>query len=194
MARHLEAVRSWKSEKKSLRDAVTGAVLWQMTDGPAVSHHFYFTNPSFTPNGRYLLFVSYRTDRPNLFAAEVESGEIAQLTDVEDLNAFSATPARDSARIFYTAGEEVRAVYLDGGDTEVVGSFPGASLGNCHLSADGSWVVTNVRRDGRNAITAVMTGGATGSTAHTVLETEKEVGHVQFAPTVDNTLLYSSDS
>ena len=86
MARSLEAVRSWKSEKKVQRDAVTGTVIWQMTDAPAVSHHFHFTNPSLTPNGRFLLFVSYRTGRPNLFAAEVESGEIAQLTDVEDLN------------------------------------------------------------------------------------------------------------
>jgi oligogalacturonide lyase len=173
---------------------VTGAVVRQMTDQPAVHHHFYFTNPSFTPNGRFLLFVAYRTGWPNLFAAHGESGELYQLTEIEDLNPFSATPARDSARVFYTAGEEVRAVYLEGGDTEVVGSFPDASLGNCHLSADGSWVVTNVRRNGRNAITAVMTGGATGSTAHTVLETEKEVGHIQFAPTVDNAIQYSSDA
>jgi oligogalacturonide lyase len=75
----------------------------------------------------------------------------------------------------------------------VLASFPGARLGGCHLSADGTWVVTRVRREDRHAITAVMTGGATGSTAHTVLETDREVGHVQFAPTVDNTILYSSD-
>lgn len=187
------AMRSRETRKRLLCDPETGAEVWQVTDDPVVHHHLYFTNPSITPDGRFVLFISYRTGWPNLFAAEVESGEIRQLTDVDDLNTFSATPAKDSARVFYTASEELRAVYLEGGEEEVVASFPGASLGNCHLSADGSWIVTNVRRDGRNAITAVMTGGATGSTAHTVLETEKEVGHIQFAPTADNAIEYSSD-
>jgi len=186
------AMRFWGTEKKESRDPITGAAIWQMTDYPAVHHHGYFTNPSITPNGRCVCFISYRAGWPNLFAAELESGEIIQLTDVEDMNPFSAIPARDSARLFYTAGEEVRAVYLDNGETEVVGSFPGATLGNGHLSADGSWLVTSVRRGGRNAITAVMTGGATGSTAHTILDTDREVGHVQFAPTADNAVQYSS--
>jgi oligogalacturonide lyase len=187
-------IREWGSEKTVRRDRDTGATIWQMTGHPAVSHHLHFTNPSFTPNGRHLLFVSSRAGPPNLFAAELESGEIRQLTDIEDLDPFSAMPAKDSARVFYTAGEELCAVYLEEGDTEVVGSFPGAVLGACHLSADGTWVVTRVQRDGRSAITAVMTGGATGSTSHTVLETEKEVGHVQFAPTADNVILYACDA
>jgi oligogalacturonide lyase len=189
----IDLPRRFASERRVLADPETGVTIWQMTDAPAVHHHLYFTNPSITPNGRTLLFVSHRSGAPNLFTASLPDGEIAQITDVEDLNPFSAVPARDNARVFYTAGEEIRTVYLETGEEEVLAGFPDARLGNCTLSADGGWVATCVRRDERNAIVAVHTGGATGSGATTVLETTREVGHVQFAPSTDNALLYSGD-
>src|SRR5947209_6015288 len=53
MARAGEAIQFWPSEKKRHHDPATGAAIWQMTDYPAVNHSLYFTNPSFTPNGRF---------------------------------------------------------------------------------------------------------------------------------------------
>ncbi|OGG56862.1 MAG: hypothetical protein A3F84_10745 [Candidatus Handelsmanbacteria bacterium RIFCSPLOWO2_12_FULL_64_10] len=181
--------KTFRPEKKSAVDEVTGATVWQMTDHPSVHHHLYFTNPSFTADGRFLIFVSYRLGPPHLFAAEVSSGEIRRLTDRPDLNTFSGVPTRDG-RVVFTAGEAVRAVEVATGRQETLASFPGASLSNCHLSADGSMVATNVKRDGRNAITAVRVDG---SGARTIFETAGEVGHIQFSPRTDNTILYSGD-
>lgn len=183
------ALRTFGPEKRCVADEVTGATVWQMTDHPSVHHHLYFTNPSFTPDGGFLIFISYRLGPPHLFSAEVLSGEIRQLTDLPDLNTFSGVPARDG-RVVFTAGEAVRAVEVGTGRQETLASFPGASLSNCHLSADGSMVATNVKRDGRNAITAVRVDG---SGAHTIFETPGEVGHIQFSPRTDNTILYSGD-
>ncbi|HIE51183.1 MAG TPA: hypothetical protein EYP85_05450 [Armatimonadetes bacterium] len=178
------------SETRWFTDERTGAIVREATNFPAVHHHPYFTNCAWTPTGRHLIFISYRFGAPNLFAVEVESGEIVQLTDRPDLNPFSAVPLADGMRVAFTAGESVWAVPLDGGEEEVLAHFPGSRVGNLHLSSDGAWVVTNVRREGGNALTAVLTDG--GGT-HTILQTEREVGHVQFAPNPEHEVLYSSE-
>lgn len=182
-------LKTFRPEKKSAVDETTGATVWQMTDHPSVHHHLYFTNPSFTPDGRFLIFVSYRLGPPHLFAVEVSSGEIRQLTDQLDLNTFSGISTPDG-RVVFTAGESVLAVEVATGRQETLATFSGASLSNCHLSADGSTLVTNVKRGGRNAITAVK---ADGSGVRTIFETAGEVGHIQFSPRPDNTILYSGD-
>ena len=40
-------------------------------------------NPSFTPDGRYVLFLSDDSGIPNIYRLELETGEIDQLTDVQ---------------------------------------------------------------------------------------------------------------
>ena len=57
------------SERKSLRDPRTGASILQLTDHPSINHNLYFLNPSCTPDGRKIIFTSYRTGEPNLFMA-----------------------------------------------------------------------------------------------------------------------------
>ncbi len=177
------------SEKKKGVDTATGATIWQMTDHPSVNHNLYFLNPSFSEDGEYLIFVSNRTGSPQLFVAEMESGEITQLSDIPGLNPFSGVAVRGN-RVVFTAGQEVRAVGIDSGNVETLAAFEGASLSNCNLSFDGSMVATNVRRNNRNAITAVQVDGTGWKT---VFETNGEVGHIQFSPREDNTILYSGD-
>jgi oligogalacturonide lyase len=183
--------RRLPAERRVLTDARTGVTIWQMTDQPARHSPLAAIHPSVTPNGRLLLFVSDRCGAPNLFTVSLEDGVIAQITDVEDLNPGSPALGRDSARVFYTAGEEIRTVYLASGEEEVLAGFPGARLGNVTVSADGGWVATCVMREERHALVAVHTGGATGSGATTVLESSQPIGTAQFAPSTDNALLYS---
>ncbi|MDQ2900462.1 MAG: hypothetical protein M3Y07_11790, partial [Acidobacteriota bacterium] len=74
----------WPSEHSTYRDTATGALVHQMTSHPAISHPTYFLQSSFTPDGRDLIFTSYRnscqTRSPQLFAVAFPDGEIRQLT------------------------------------------------------------------------------------------------------------------
>ncbi len=178
------------SERKSLRDPRTGASILQLTDHPSINHNLYFLNPSCTPDGKKIIFTSYRTGEPNLFMADEETGQIVQLTQLDDMNPYSAVPANDNRRLFFSTREEVRAVDLETFDEEVLASFPGCRVGNCNLSGDGSLIVTVVRSEGKNEIAVVETDG---SGARVVFETERAVGHVQFCRAEGNLILYSSD-
>jgi hypothetical protein len=185
--------RRFAPEWRAFADPETGVSIRQITDCAAEHCPLPARHGSITPDGRSVLFLSNRHGALNLFAASLEDGEIAQVTDVADLNPESPALSPDGARVFYTAGEEIRTVHLAAGEEEVLAGFPGAELGNATVSADGGWVATRVRREGQNAIVAVHTGGATGSGATTILETTREVGTLQFAPATDNALLYSGE-
>jgi len=182
--------KRYPSEKKVLKDAKTDVTIFQMTDHPSIHHNLYFVNPSCTPDGKTVIFVSERSGTANLYKADIESGEIVQLTDIDNLNSFSATPAKDNRRVFFSAGEEVRAIDLETLDEYILARFPDGSVGNCNLSGDGSMLVTAVRRAGETWITAVHTDGS-GSIS--VYSSDRSVGHVQFCPADNNLILYSSD-
>lgn len=182
--------QSYPSEVRELRDEETGARIRQMTDHPSISHNLYFSNPSWTPDGRTILFTSYRSGRPNLFKMDEDSGEMVQLTDAEGFGGFSACPARDGRRVFYHLGGQVRAVDAETFGETVLADFPGGQVGGCSLSADGGRLVTALRRNGRSAVVAVNTDG---SGHRIVTEPPRVVGHVQVCPADPDLILYSSD-
>jgi oligogalacturonide lyase len=68
-------------------DPLTGRRVRQLIDSQAEDYHLYFYNPSITPDGKYLIFISERTDFSNLFRLDLQSGEIVQLTDAQPLRA-----------------------------------------------------------------------------------------------------------
>jgi Tol biopolymer transport system component len=180
-------------EWRAFTDPQTGTAIRQLTAAAADHQTLPARHASVTPDGRTLLLLSNRAGALNLFAVSLEDGEIRQVTDVEDMNPDSPALSPDGTRLYYTAGEEIRTVFLAAGEEEVLAGFADAQLGNATVSADGGWVATSVRREDRNAIVAVHTGGATGSGAATIVETEREIGAVQFTPSSDNTLLYAGD-
>ena len=63
------------------QDPLTSRQVLQLTDSRAEDYHLYFYNPSFTPDGKYLVFFSERTGVSNLFRLDLQSGIIVQLTD-----------------------------------------------------------------------------------------------------------------
>ncbi len=166
--------------KRRFRDEISGRVVWQVTDGETMHHHLYFLNPSWTPDGRLLICVSHAEGRPNLVAIDDETGLSEPLTAIDDLTPFSACPARDGRGVFSTAGPELRWVDIASRRQEVVARFTDGLPSSCALNHDGASVVTNVRRGTRNTITVVR---ADGRGTLPVLDTEREVGHVQFEPT-----------
>jgi len=74
-------------EWRDYLDPLTGRRVRQLTDSHAEDYHLYFYNPSITPDGRYLIFISERTGESNLFRLDLQSGIIAQLTDARPVRA-----------------------------------------------------------------------------------------------------------
>ena len=167
---------------------MTGRAVWQVTDGEVMHHHLYYLHPTWTADGRYLLCTRYDGQVANLVAVEDATGAYRVLTEREDIYGFSGCPSSDGGGVFFNAGHQMLRAEVADGRQRVLADFGDGVPGNCALSHDGAWVVTCVRRDGWNCITAV---GADGSAVREILRTEREVGHVQFEPGPRMRVLYS---
>jgi oligogalacturonide lyase len=179
--------KRFPSERRELRDELTGVRLWQITAAEAMHHQFYFTNPSWPDDQRELYFVSYRTGYPNLFAAAEAAGEITQLTARVDINPFSPTVTRDGQRLYFSARDCVIELDREKLRERTVAEFNGAKLGNCSLNVAGTRLAIGVRLPNvcRLALIELTSGKMQ------FLVEKAEVGHIQFCPTDDNLLEYS---
>ncbi len=72
--------RIYAAEWRDDSDPLTGRRVRQLTDSSAEDYHLYFYNPSVTPDGKYLIFISERTGLSNLFRLDLQTGSIVQLT------------------------------------------------------------------------------------------------------------------
>src|SRR5438874_579504 len=70
-------------------DRATGQTVRQLTDHPSINHPTYFLQSSFTPDGKALVFTSYRSGSAQLFEASFPDGEIRQLTEGPAIHPFS---------------------------------------------------------------------------------------------------------
>src|SRR5262245_57280932 len=89
-------------------DRVTGAAVRQLTDHPSINHPTYFLQSSFTPDGKALIFTSYRSGSAQLFEASFPDGEIRQLTDGPPIHPFSPAIHPGGARTFFLPGGRFR--------------------------------------------------------------------------------------
>ena len=108
-------------------DPQTGRRVTQLTASPAEDYHLYFYNPTVTPSGKYLIFISERTGLSNLFRLALDSGEIVQLTDasatraeywpftepVRGVGACLPTMGAQGTEVFYFEGNDLRAVHIE---------------------------------------------------------------------------------
>src|SRR6185503_18744895 len=78
---------TYAPEWRDYQDPLTGRLVSQLTNSPAEDYHLYFYNPSITPDGKYLIFFSERTEVSNLFRLDLQSGLIVQLTDASPVRA-----------------------------------------------------------------------------------------------------------
>jgi len=73
------------SESRTFYDRCTGTRIRQVTTAAAQHHHPFFIIPAYDNTMQRLIFVSYRTGAPQIFAEESATGELRQLTDRLDL-------------------------------------------------------------------------------------------------------------
>lgn len=177
------------SEHTIHRDRATGAVIHQMTSYPAVQHATYFLHSSFTPDGRTLLFVSYRTGAAQIFEAGFPDGPIRQLTAGAAIHPFSPAIHPDGEEVFFVRGGAVLAIHRTTLRERLIFSFEGAQLGECSLGARGEWITAAYKRGGEHGLVVGRTDGASWRT----IPFPRTVIHPQFHPLDPEWILFAGD-
>lgn len=103
--------RKFPSERASYQDAVTGLEITMLTTSPAKDDKIYQTHPSWTADGRHIVFMSDRSGTSQYFAISVETGAIVQLTD--DPQPGNVCLSRTKNRMYYVSGRQVWVVDID---------------------------------------------------------------------------------
>jgi len=154
-------LKSLPSEKVVTRDEKTGREVWQMTRGDAKSVSCYQEVEAFTDDERYVVFSSDRSGEYQLYRAELESGEIAQLSEVAEFRSISFGMAKNGREALYTAGWRVYAVDVETGEDRLVVDFEGKipskpSGAPVALSGDGDRTVVAHGDGEETSLTVVM--------------------------------------
>lgn len=160
----------FKAEWKTVRDLVTGVESVQLTEHKAHSHHMYFTNNGWYDHDCKLLIGSDRGNATNLYGVALDSGEIRQLTDIDDSpgsgsGAFQSTcvnPTRDEA--YFWSKQRLIALDLDSLDERVLYQVPKGFKGGgqTNVTADGRYVCVNVNEDLSHRFTMDLGAGYVG--------------------------------
>jgi oligogalacturonide lyase len=189
---------SYATELVTTHDERTGALLRQWTSHPSIHHHPFFYVPAYSSDGTQIIFVSHRSDRPELYAVERGSGEIIQLTEREGISEWSLHPGWNNRFLLYIAGQTGYRIDLDNLDEQVVADFSqaagmrekgmvGGAMGVTALShCDRYWAVrVNIGDEAGLSITDLETGRS-----EIVLQRD-QIGHLSFCPD-DSNLLFAA--
>jgi hypothetical protein len=169
-------------------DEATGARVHQITSHPSINHPTYFLHSSFTPDQRALVFTSYRSGQAQLFEAAFPDGEIRQLTADEPIHAFSPAIAPSGRSIFFARDGSVWELDRQSLAERLVAAFDG-QLGECSLSADGSWFTAACRLRGQWGVVA----GRTSGTGAEFFPFPRTVIHPQFSPADPEWIEFAAD-
>lgn len=186
-----------RPEAREFVDPSSGRRLRQVTSHPSIHHHPFFFVPAYDRAMTRLIFVSWRTGRPQIYFEERDSGDLVQATDRPDLAEWSIAPAADGRHVYYTAGTAGWRVNLDTFEEEQLADFGavemrekgmiGAAMGTTALSANGRWWAVPVKA---GPITRFVLINTERKASSIILERDT-IGHPQFCPDDDNLILYA---
>jgi hypothetical protein len=178
------------SEHALLRDPDTGAVLHRLTSAPCINHATYFLQSPLTPDGRTLLFTSYRTGDAQLFAIDgFPGGPIVQWTDAAPVHAFSAAIRAGGEFVVFVRGGEVWEIERATLRERRIAAFDNAQLGEVSVSSEGEWCTAAARIDGQHGLVAGKLD-ASGWVLHPFPRT---VIHPQFHPLESEWIEFAAD-
>jgi oligogalacturonide lyase len=191
----LEAMRSGKgsvlpSEHSTFKDRLTSALVHQMTHHPSINHATYFLQSSFTPDGKAMIFTSYRTGSAQLFeVTRFPDGEIRQLTGDAAIHPFSPAIHPDGERVFFVRGGAVFVLARSTLAETSVTELAGAQLGECSLDSQGEWITAAAKRGTENGIVA----GRVDGTGWHFIPFPRTVIHPQFHPLEPEWIEFAGD-
>lgn len=183
------AASIFPSEHSESRDRATGARIHQMTSHPSINHGTYFLQSSFSPDGKTLLFTSYRSGAAQLYEVEFPYGEIRQLTSSVAIHPFSAAFHPSGERIYFVRGAEIVAIDRRTREERVIMAFADAQLGECSPDGSGEWLTAAARIKGESGIVAGRAGGADW----TFIPFPRTVIHPQFHPLEPEWIEFAGD-
>jgi tricorn protease len=97
-------------------------------------------NPRWSPNGKWIAFVSDRTGREEVWIADEMGRNLKKLTDV-DCDKPAIVWAPDSKSLLWSGSDhKLRLVVIDGGKTEVIATGTAGNIQGPQFSPDGKWV------------------------------------------------------
>ncbi len=175
------------------RDRATGAQVWQVTEGPAISHPTYFLQSSFFPGDREMFFTSYRTGSAQLFEASLDAGPgpgaARQITSGEAIHPFSAALHPGGEWLIFTRGGGVWTIDRRTRAERCIIECSGAQLGECSISRDGAWLSAAFQSGGERGLIA---GRFDGGGWHTI-PFPRTVIHPQFHPLEPEWIEFAGD-
>jgi oligogalacturonide lyase len=201
----------------TIEDLHTGIAIRQLTNYKGHSHHLYFTNPGWYDGGRRLLFGSDRGNRTNLFSIELASGEITQLTDLDqppppaETSFLFASLNRARPEVYFWHGRDLVALQLETLEERRIYRAPDNFLTNMtNVTADGKYLCTGIYEDLSDRFKVDLLHGYVGfreywaamprsqvirvdvdtGQAEVVFEEIYWIGHVNTSPTLPNILTY----
>lgn len=187
----------YKSDERVVTDPRSGRRVRQVTDHPSIHHHPFFFVPAYDKAGTKLIFVSYRTGKPQIFFEDRAAGELVQVTDRPDLADWSIYPSPDGRFVYFTAGTGAWQVDLSTFEETQLADFGavemrekgmvGAAMGTTALSAGGEFWAIPVKTGKTSRFIVVDTKTSKSSV---ILERDT-IGHPQFCPDDDNFILYA---
>ena len=177
------------SEYSTYIDRATGARVHQLTNHPSINHPTYFLQSSFTPDGRAVIFTSYRTGDAQLFEAGFPDGEIRRLTRGAAIHPFSPAIHPEGDRVFFVRGGGIWEIERRTLEERLVAEFAGAQLGECSMGAGGEWLTAAVKQGAQSGL---VTGRADGSEWR-LIPFPRTVIHPQFHPLEPEWIEFSGD-
>ena len=184
-------------ESREFRDEKTGRRMRQVTSHPSIHHHPFFFVAAYDTAMKRLIFVSYRTGKPQIYFEDRSDGSLVQVTDRSDLADWSIIPSLDGRSIYYTAGTGAWRTDLDTLKEEQLAAFGdvemrekgmvGAAMGTTALSASGRWWAVPVKIGKVSRFVLIDTQEKTSK----VFLERDTIGHPQFCPDDDDLILYA---
>jgi oligogalacturonide lyase len=191
-----------------IRDQQTRNEIFRLTDSPgALTHHLYFTSPTFTKDMEWLVYGSDREEggQFNLYKFRFSTFESIQVTEGQGIWTQGATIAPDGTEVFFSRDDNhIWAVDLETlEEREVWHMEEAASVGYLSASPDGQYLTFAfsrerlwemglssqelVERFPRCGVGVVRTDG---SEAWLAVDSNVLISHAQFCPGDDDLILY----
>ena len=171
------------------RDRATGARVWQVTEGPAISHPSYFLQSSFFHGGRAMFFTSYATGSAQLFEVSLDSGATRQITSGAPIHPFSAALHPAGEVLIFTRGGGLWAIDRHSRQERLISGHENTQLGECSISLDGEWLTAAFKASGRCGL---VCGKFDGTGWHTI-PFPRTVIHPQFHPLEPEWIEFAGD-
>ncbi len=166
----------------------------QLTTDPRDDCKLYYTTNPYIAATNQLIFASARTGARNLFAIDLASGTITQLTDGKGIDAEHAVVCPKTLEVFYRQNDTVKALRLDRLTERVLYRFNNTQykvMGSISISSDGTKVAFPLVSLGNGPQTSkLMTVNSDGSQAHEVCTVSGIINHAYLSPQFADRLMF----